>query len=370
MTPAATFCPNPDCPARGQRDKGNIGIHSQKERRSRCRVCEKTFSARKGTPFYRLRNAEALVTQVITLLAHGCPVQAIVAAFDLDERTVSAWQQRAGAQAEAVHEHLVEQGRELDEVQCDELRVKAQGQVWWMAMAVMVSSRLWLGGEVGTSRDYGLIKRMIERVKRCALCRPPLFCTDGLSSYVTAIREVFRAPDQTGERGRPSFVSWPGIYLAQVVKQYIGKRVAAVSRRIIQGTAEQLEAVRHKVKGGGVLNTAFIERLNLTFRAHLAPLHRRTRALGRVPERLERAMYLVGAVYNFCSEHRSLRLPGLIGGHKWLGRTPAMAAGITDHQWAVGELLSFRVPVQQSEPPEKRGRRSQATLQLIEQWCS
>ena len=74
MDPQSVFCPNSDCPARGQIGEGNIGIHSQKERRYLCQVCGKTFAARKGAAFYRLRTTEETVTLVITLLAHGCPL--------------------------------------------------------------------------------------------------------------------------------------------------------------------------------------------------------------------------------------------------------------------------------------------------------
>jgi transposase-like protein len=88
LTPERTFCPNFDCPARGRTGEGNIGVHSQKERRYMCRECKKTFSARTGTVYYRLRKETDLVTLVLNLLSRGCPVQAIVGAFALDERTV------------------------------------------------------------------------------------------------------------------------------------------------------------------------------------------------------------------------------------------------------------------------------------------
>jgi transposase-like protein len=91
MDPTTTFCPNRHCPARGQTGRGNIGIHSQKEQRFICHECHKTFSATKGTVFYRLRTAAETVSLVVTLLAHGCPVQAIVAAFGFDERTIADW---------------------------------------------------------------------------------------------------------------------------------------------------------------------------------------------------------------------------------------------------------------------------------------
>ena len=91
MDPATVFCPNLECPARGQTGAGNIGIHSRKDRRFICTQCGKTFTATHGTVFYRLRTSADLVVLIVTLLAHGCPVQAIVAAFGFDERTVAAW---------------------------------------------------------------------------------------------------------------------------------------------------------------------------------------------------------------------------------------------------------------------------------------
>ncbi len=69
------------CPARGKIGKGNIVIHSQKEARYKCTRCGHTFAAHHGTPYYRLHHEAGRFTQVITLLAYGCPLQAIVTAF-------------------------------------------------------------------------------------------------------------------------------------------------------------------------------------------------------------------------------------------------------------------------------------------------
>ena len=95
MNPQGVFCANPACADRGAVDKGNIKVHSHKERRFRCLSCKKTFAASTGTPMYRLHKAPALFLCVLTLLTHGCPLPAIVAAFDLDERTVADWQAKA-----------------------------------------------------------------------------------------------------------------------------------------------------------------------------------------------------------------------------------------------------------------------------------
>src|SRR5262245_62075554 len=362
MDPIPTFCPNGHCHARGQTGQGHIGIHSQKEQRFICHECHKTFSARQGTVFYRLRTSAGTVVLVVTLLAHGCPLQAIVAAFGFDERTVADWWARSGRQGQAVHEYLVEQPRDLGQVQADELRVKKQGGIVWMALAMMVSTRLWLAGEVSAQRDLPLIRRLIEQVRRCAARCPLLVCTDGLVSYIRAIRETFRDPVHTGKSGRPKLRPWRHVCIAQVVKRYERRRVVEVERRIIAGTPARVEALRRQAQGNGVINTAYIERLNATFREHLAALTRRGRALARHLGTLEHGMYLIGTVYNFCTPHASLTL--MQG-----GTTPAMAAGITDHCWTVQELLSFHVPPPRWAPPTQRGRRSHALKCLTERWC-
>ena len=69
------------------------------------------FAETSGTPFYRLHKSADLLVLVLTLVCHGCPTQAIVAAFGLDERTVARWFLEAGRHCQQIHEHLVEQGQ-------------------------------------------------------------------------------------------------------------------------------------------------------------------------------------------------------------------------------------------------------------------
>jgi hypothetical protein len=119
-------------------------------------------------------------------------------------------------------------------------------------------------------------------------------------------------------------------------------------------------------QGAGVLNTAYIERLNATFRAQLAPLGRRSRHLARRQATLTAGLYLVGTIYNFCTVHTSL--PRV---DQWGRRpTPAMAAGLTDHCWSVGEVLAYQVPPSRWHPPKQRGRRSKALQELIDRWAA
>ena len=165
-------------------------------------------------------------------------------------------------------------------------------------------------------------------------------------------------------------ISWPAIHIGQVIKRYEGKRVVDVTHRMAQGLLETALTLIAGSNGGSKLNTAFIERINATFRSRLASLARRSRTLLRNPETLTPLMFLMGSVYNFCSYHKSLRLAGIVGGHKWIPRTPAIAAGLTDHIWTVKELLLFRVPPPAWTPLKHPGRRSKAEATLIARWCS
>ncbi|MEI7644946.1 MAG: hypothetical protein WCJ55_11755 [Chloroflexales bacterium] len=121
---------------------GNITIHSQKRQRYWYTVCKKAFRARAGTVFYRRRTDKETITRVVILVNHGCPIPAIEVAFDLQAQTVREWVEASGAHTEAVHHAEVVQPRELVQVHADEIHVKAQSCVRWMALAMMVSTRL------------------------------------------------------------------------------------------------------------------------------------------------------------------------------------------------------------------------------------
>ena len=375
MNPQAQFCLNMECPARGQTGEGNIHVHSQKDKRYVCDVCQQTFTTSKGTIFYRLRTDPHIVMWVIILLAYGCPVQAVVKAFGLDERTVRDWQGKAGAHCKKIHEHIVESSQQdLQQVQADEIKVKTQTGNYWMALAMVVRTRLWLGGVVSRKRNLDLIRALVEKVRVIALCRPLLLAVDGLSSYVTAFRLAFRSklPRWRGETGRCKLVSWPNIAIVQVVKQRV-EGVMIVDRRIVQGSKEMVEhLIKATQKGKGVINTAYIERLNATFRQRLNNLVRRTRTLARRSETLVAGMYIVGCFYNFCDFHHSLRLKLLVGSfsYRWVQRTPAIAAKLTDHQWTPAELFAFKIPPPRWKLPVQRGRPSLAALQLAQRWAT
>jgi transposase-like protein len=372
MNPQAVFCPNIECHARAQTGKGNIGVHSHVEKRYICHECKQTFTDTKGTIFYRLHTDPQTVILVITLLAWGCPLKAIVEGFKFHEKTVKEWWRRSGEQCRIVHEYVIG-GSQLDlqQVQADEIKGKGFGQTFWMAMAMMVSTRLWLGGAISHKRDLKLIQALTDQVRQVALCRDLLLAVDGLSSYLKAFRQSFRTPFlEKGKKGRPGMISWTNVAIVQVVKQR-QEKVLTVERRIAQGCEKMIERLLTLTQNGGVINTAYIERLNATFRQRLSWLARRTRNLAQQTETLTAGMFIVGCMYNFCDNHHSLRLKLSVGrrNYRWVQRTPAMAAGLTDHRWTVDELFFSKVPPPRWSPPKRRGRPSRSMLELANQWC-
>jgi transposase-like protein len=329
MRPELAVCPNPAC---GASDR--IAIHSHVEQRYKCHTCGKTFAATCGTPLYGLKRPLWVVLLVLSLLAGGCPIPAIVFAFGLDERTVADWQRKAGQHAKAVQEQVVCQGQiDVGQVQGDELYVKTQGGTLWMATAMSVFSRLFLWGAIAPSRDSALVTQVIAHVRAAAQRgRPILWAVDGFAAWTSAIKRVFRDPLRTGRRGRPRLVAWADLHLVQVVKQYAGRRLVGVERRLAFGCIQAAETLMQASQVAlGVINTAYVERLNATFRTWLPALTRRSRTPARQVAQLEAAMFWMGAVYNFCRIHTTLQ------------GTPAMAADLTDHVWSVDELLRFQI---------------------------
>jgi transposase-like protein len=355
MDTSKQFCPNQTCSARGKIGEGNITIHDRKRRRYRCKTCKHTFSAKQGTMFEGLRKPMEIVVIVVTLLSYGCPVQAIVQAFGLDERTVASWRDRAGVHCEQIHQALVQTAKlDLIHVQADEIRVKGRKMIAWMGLAMMVSTRLWLAGTVSLTRDKRLADALMHQVRRAAQpLRPLLVLTDGWAAYPGSIRRAFREKvKKVAGVGRAALEVWPDLHIGTVIKRTQKKRVVAITRQMAHGLLDQAEQLLQLSGGGNVLNTAFIERLNGTMRERLASLSRKCRHSASRLRALHTGMYLLGCTYNFCVVHQELSKAK----HWARACTPAMASGLTDHVWSVCELLTYKVAPSPWVEPKRRGR--------------
>lgn len=330
MNLQTVFCPNMACRDKHQVGKGNIVAHSQKHQRCKCLSCGRTFSYRRGTMFYGLRTNAEIVTWAVGLVAWGCPVAAIVAVFEVDERTVADWLHRAGLYAETFHHQHI-QKVDLQQVQVDEIRLKMQRQVLWIAMALGVGSRLWLGAVCRVSRDKQLARQIMTCIYNWAKQVPLVIAFDGWNAYPSAAAFIFREPQWIGKVGGSRKRPWAELALVQLVKQEAQQWT--MTRWILSGSYKTIRRLLDGTQGKDTtINTAYIERLNATFRAHLACFARRTRCPARHLQTVGERVFLVGCLYNFCCIHASLDK-----------RTPAMAAGLTDHSWSLEEFLWSRL---------------------------
>jgi hypothetical protein len=170
-----------------------------------------------------------------------------------------------------------------------------------------------------------------------------------------------RDPEHPGTPGRPRLCPWRTVGIAQVVTRYGQRRVGEGEHRVVQGTLTRVEPLRRCASGDGGSHTVDIERLNATFRERLALLARRWRVLARQTLSLRHGIDLTGTVDNCCTPHERVCVAGNT-------RTPARAAGITDHCWTIQELLSFHMPPPRWTPSKPRGYPSHALQGLIERW--
>ena len=173
---------------------------------------------------------------------------------------------------------------------------------------------------------------------------PPLFTSDELPHYKTVLAGCYSSSipvPSTGKRGRPQkpiVKIDPELQYATVHKTRDKGRIVKVERRIVFGKEQDINNILENSPVSQAINTSFVERNNLTLRQHSRRLTRKTNGFSKVLRNLEAQLILVMAYYNFVRSHCSLKVKGK--GE----RTPAMAAGLTDHKWSMSELLTYRIP--------------------------
>jgi len=226
----------------------------------------------------------------------------------------------------------------------------------WVWVAMDPESKVLLTIDVG-ARTLAMAQGVVHQVAQ--LLAPdcvPLFLTDGFKEYMTALLTHYGRWVQPlrrhtpGPAPKPRWMPRPGLLYAQVIKTVRQRRLVRLSHRVVFGTLERVTEVL--VAWGWQINTAFMERLNLSIRQHVAAVGRRVTTLCKHEAGLRQQLGLYQVYYNFCLPHTSLRLPlphpeptnGKGSAKTWRPRTPAMAAGLTDHVWTLREVLLFRVP--------------------------
>ena len=370
------FCPKPACPYGGWSGWGNISANGHPSggvwRQLYCCGCQSYFLETHGTIFHGKRVAVDLIVHVIGCLAEGLGIRGTARVFEIDPNTVLGWLVEAAEHLRAFSQYFLHD-LHLTQVQLDELytvlsAVKDQemsedeaierlsrSPSWvWVAMAP--ESKLLLTIDVG-ARTLVMAQRMIHQVVQvlAAGC-VPLFLTDGFKEYTTALLTHFGQWVQPARRRvqgpapKPRWMPLSQLLYAQVVKTVRRRRLVRLSHRVVFGTLAAVHDVLAPY--GWQINTAFVERINLTIRQHVAAVGRRVTTLCKDEDGLRQQLALYHGYYNFCLPHASLRqaLPqpeptnGNGTAKRWQPRTPAMAAGLTEHVWTLREVLLFRVP--------------------------
>lgn len=219
----------------------------------------------------------------------------------------------------------------------------------WVWRAIALPSRLRVVQHLSHQRSEKEASAFLAKFKARTDGRPPLFTSDKLPAYVDALIANYSTPEPPPVNrgpGRPRKQSRrvldPELCYAQIDKRREQGRGVEVRRRIIFGTPEIIT----EILGSQQINTAYVERDNLTSRQSNGRLVRKTLSHSKKAYYLQQHLDLEDAVFNFVRPHLSLRVafPQPIHGRKWQQRTPAMAAGLTDHVWTLEELLSYRAP--------------------------
>ena len=305
----------------------------------RCRLCRKSFCDRFGTAFYDLKTEEAKVQRAVHEVMEGLSYEAVARIEEVHPTSVHRWLERAAAQAVLADREIVQQV-EVETIEMDELysfagtkqvapqSIEEETGKHWVHCSMARESRLLLEVEVAPrtlETAQTLVKNTAARLAQGCW---PLWCTDGWESYVEALLSIFHLVIyfmRERRRGRPRkarTIAHPRLRYAQVVKHHVGRRLVEVSKRVVFGVAELVPLAQ--------VSTSLLERLNGTLRGHVSPMHRKTRAFAKQRTTLELHVQLFKSYYNLCLPHSSLE-----------GRSPAQAAGLTDHRFSVRELLTY-----------------------------
>jgi transposase-like protein/IS1 family transposase len=370
------FCPHTKCDYRGWLGLGNVRANGHPNggpwRQFHCTACEGYFPEHHGTIFHGKQAAVELIVRVLACLAEGLGIRATARVFEVDPNTVLQWLVEAAEQLRAFSASFL-CALHLEQLQLDELyavlRAFKAGEISdaeaikrlerspsWVWTVMDPQSKLLVVVDVG-NRTLAMAQRVVHQVTEM-LARDcvPLFVTDGLKDYATALLTHFgqwMQPERRQERGpmpKPRWMPLPALLYAQVVKSYRRRRLVGVTHRVVFGTRLAIEQVLAAC--GWTINTAFIERLNLDIRQCVAAVGRRVNTLCQGETGLRDQLALFQVYHNFVVPHASLRqrlpLPLVASGSGsakvWRPCTPAMAAGLTNHVWSLKEVLCYRVP--------------------------
>jgi hypothetical protein len=298
--------------------------------------------------FYGKRTAEETILETLALLGEGVRISSIARTKGIKEDTIVQWLREAGTHAEAVEEALL-RDYELSASQRDGLwsfvqnkggkknhEETAETGQFWRVTVVETETRLRAVRAIEKTEAEASVQVMKTLAERAHPERPPPLCSDGGSGCAEAMVAVYgQVPPYSG-RGRPPSQKQPSSewqYLRAVKQRDAKGHFIGTDYRVIFGEPDEVLAQL------GV-GTVYVERTHLTMRQFCARLVRKGLGFSKLLEMHRLAAAWDDGVYNLVRPVKTLRqrVTGL-GRRKWKPRTPAMAAGLTDHLWTVKELL-------------------------------
>jgi IS1 family transposase len=334
--------------------------------------CRGYFSETHGTIFHGKRASSELIVRVMACLAEGLGIRGTARVFEIDPNTVLGWLVEAGEQLQAFSAYFLNE-LQINQVQLDELYAVVsalrEGEMsdaeaverlsrapQWVWTVIDPESKLLLSVQVG-ERTLAMAQAVLHQIAQ--LLAPgcvPLFLSDGYAHYLTAIVTHFgcwvHPPRQraTGPAPKPRWMPQTGLLYAQVIKTTRRRRLVRVRHRVVFGTLEAVQQVLST--WGWQIQTACVERLNLSLRQRVAAIGRRSATPCKRQEGLRHQLALCQVYHNFVLPHASLRqalaepipMSGMGSAKVWRPCTPAMADGLADHVWSLKEVLLYRVP--------------------------
>jgi IS1 family transposase len=327
------FCPYPHCAYRGWVGLGNLSANGHPSggpwRQLYCTACDSYFQETHGTPLHGKRVAPEKLVWAVGALAEGLGIRAVARVFEVDPNTVLQWLVEVADHATAFSRYFLHDVR-VTQVQLDELFAllsavqagavseaeaitRLSRSPHWVWAAIDPVTKLLLTIDVG-DRTLAMAQRVVHQVVQVlAPGCVPLFLTDGFTEYATALLTHFGQWVQpsrrqaTGPAPKPRWMPLPELLYAQVIKTVRRRRLVRVRHRVVFGTLEAVQQVLAAC--GWQINTAFIERVNLSMRQHVAAVGRRVSTLCKGEDGLRQQLVLHHVYYNFCLPHASLRQP-------------------------------------------------------------
>jgi hypothetical protein len=216
---------------------------------------------------------------------------------------------------------------------------------WWDHVAYDPEHKLVLAVVPGAHVIENVEEVVAEVKGRLGDRTPALMTSDEYAAYETVIATTFseavlETPTGPGRRPLlPERRPAPGLTYATVHKEREQDRVVANRREVVLGSQEAVERALKASVCSRTINTSFVERQHATDRGRNARKARKTYRFSKDWRVHEAMTYFTLYSYNFCWPVRTLRARREDG--RWQRQTPAMAAGLADHEWSLREWLTF-----------------------------